>query len=265
MIDSHCHLADEVFAGDLEEVVDRARSAGLVRALCILSAGDAAESAAAARVRGMWPAVAFSVGVHPHNAAPYAGGPDEAARIVEAAMAAEAAVAVGEIGLDYHYDFAPREVQQDVFAAQVALARRRGRPIVIHTREATEDTFRILREAGEHEIRGVFHCFTGDIAMARGALDLGFHLGIGGIVTFPRSAELREVVRFVPPDRLLVETDCPYLAPVPYRGKRNEPAWVARVVDEVAALRGVPSGEVAAQMVDNFDALLGPTVSGKTA
>jgi TatD DNase family protein len=265
MIDSHCHLADEAFAGDLEQVVERARGAGLIRALCILSASDASESTAAARLRGLWPGVAFSVGVHPHNAAQFGGRPAEVSRIVEAAMEAESAVAVGEIGLDYHYDFAPRAVQQDVFAAQIDLARRRGRPVVIHTREATEDTFRILREAGKQEIRGVFHCFTGDIAMARGVLDLGFHLGIGGIVTFPRSAELKEVVRFAPPERLLAETDCPYLAPVPYRGKRNEPAWVARVVEEVAALRGAPAGEVAARMVANFDALLGPTVSGETA
>ncbi len=261
MIDSHCHLADEAFAGDLAAVVERAAAAGVQRAMCILGAGDPAEGEAAGRVRTLWPDMRFAAGVHPHNAAQFAGRSGEAAGVVAEALAAEGAIAIGEIGLDYHYDFSPRDLQQVVFGAQVELARQRSLPIVIHTREATDDTFRLLEEAGQREVRGIVHCFTGDVAMARTALDLGLHVSFAGIVTFPRSTELRAAAAFVPADRLLIETDAPYLAPVPYRGQRNEPAFVARVLDAVADLRRVPAGELAAQLVRNFDALLRPTVS----
>jgi TatD DNase family protein len=261
MIDSHCHLADAAFKGDLPEVIDRAKEAGVERAMCILAAADQEESRAATSVRRLWPGIRVAVGVHPHQAGQFAGRAEEVAGIVSAAVAAEGASAVGEIGLDYHYDFSPPDTQHAVFSAQVSLARTLGLPVVIHTREATDDTFRILRHAGESLVRGVFHCFTGDVAMARTALDLGFHISIAGIVTFPRSAEIREVAAFVPADRLLIETDAPYLAPVPHRGKRNEPAFVARVLEGVAALRGVPGEALREQLVLNFDALLGPTVS----
>jgi TatD DNase family protein len=264
MIDSHCHLADPKFADDLPEVVERAQRAGVARVMCILSAGDEAESAAAARLRKAWPGVRFSVGVHPHAAGTFAGRPAQAAAVVMEAIVAQAARAVGEIGLDYHYDFAPRELQQAVFTAQIAVARVAELPIVVHTREAADDTFQILRDAGQGEIRGIFHCFTGDTAMARRALDLGFHISIAGMVTFPRAAEIRAVAAFVPADRLLIETDAPYLAPVPHRGKRNEPAWVARVLAEVAALRAVDAAELGRQLTANFDALLGPTVTQHT-
>ncbi len=263
MIDSHCHLADDAFAGDLEAVVRRAQDAGLTSALCILSADDEQESAAAARVREVWPAVRFSVGIHPHNAGRFADRVAEVDTCVRGAIAKEKAVAIGEIGLDYHYDFSPREVQWQVFEAQAALARSLSLPIVVHTREATEDTFRLLREAGE--LRGVFHCFTGDVAMARAALDLGFFVSLAGIVTFPKAAELRDVARIVPSDRLLVETDSPYLAPVPFRGKRNEPSFVGRVVEVVAALRSMEPAVLAAQTIRNFDAFLGPTGTLQTA
>jgi TatD DNase family protein len=261
MIDSHCHLADEKFAADLSDVVGRAVAAGVLRAMIVLSAGDAQESAAAARVRALWPGIRVSVGVHPHAAGAFAGRPEQAAAVVTKAVEDESASAVGEIGLDYHYDFAPRDVQQAVFAAQIAAAQDRRLPIVIHTREATEDTFDLLRAHGRGDVRGVFHCFTGDVAMAGRALDLGFHISLGGIVTFPRSSEMREVAAYVPADRLLIETDAPYLAPVPYRGKRNEPSFVGKVLAQVAALRGVQPEVLAAQLVANFDLLLGPTVS----
>lgn len=264
MIDSHCHLADPKFGDDLPEVVDRARRAGVVRAMCILSAGDQAESAAAARVRAAWPGVRMAVGVHPHAAGNFAGQPTYAAGLVTEAIVAEGASAIGEIGLDYHYDFAPRQVQQAVFSAQIAVARVSELPVVIHTRDAGDDTFQILRDAGQGTLRGIFHCFTGDTAMARRALDLGFHVSIAGMVTFPRAAEIRAVAAFVPADRLLIETDAPYLAPVPYRGKRNEPAWVAQVLDEVAALRAVDAATLGQQLIANFDALLGPTVTQHT-
>src|SRR6476661_3443674 len=141
MIDSHCHLADEAFAGDLDAVVSRAREAGLTSALCVLSAGDSGESAAAARVRAAWPSVVFSAGVHPHHAGEFADDPGRSVETVRQALNAEAALAIGEIGLDYHYDFSPRDVQQAVFAEQVALARELRLPVIIHTREAEDDTF----------------------------------------------------------------------------------------------------------------------------
>ncbi|HET7218034.1 MAG TPA: TatD family hydrolase [Vicinamibacterales bacterium] len=264
MIDSHCHLADEAFTADLQAVVDRATAAGLTGAMCILSAGDEAELSAAERIVATWPAVRFSTGVHPHNAGAFAGRVGEVHGVVARSIDRVSAKAIGEIGLDYHYDFSPRDVQREVFAAQLALARERSLPIVIHTREATADTFAILREVGTG-VRGVFHCFTGDRAMAAAALDLGFYISLAGIVTFPKAEELREVARAVPADRLLVETDAPYLAPVPFRGKRNEPAFVARTVDAIASARGVAAADLARQTAGNFAALLGPTVSLQTA
>jgi TatD DNase family protein len=261
MIDSHCHLADPAFAADLAPVVERARAAGVQRAMCILAAGDTEESSAAMELRRLWPEIRMAVGVHPHQAGRFRGRASEAAETVSAAVTGEGATAIGEIGLDYHYDFSPPDVQQAVFSAQVSLARKLGLPIVIHTREAADDTLRVLRIAGESAVRGIFHCFTGDVGMARKALDLGFHISIAGIVTFPKSSDIREVAAFVPADRLLIETDSPYLAPTPYRGKRNEPAFVARVLESVAGLRSVGIGALGEQLVVNFDALLGPTVS----
>ena len=256
MIDSHCHLAGEEFDSDLPAVVERARDAGLTGALVILSAGDEAEAGRAVRVHQVWPAVRFAVGIHPHQAGHHAGDLDAGIALVEAAIDTHRGVAVGEIGLDYHYDFAPRDVQQLVFRRQIALARARGLPIVIHTREATDDTFRILRDEAAG-VRTVFHCFTGGAGMARAALDLGAWLSFAGIVTFPRAEELREAARLVPADRFLVETDSPYLAPVPHRGKRNEPAFVAKVVGTLAEVRGTTPGDVAARTTGNFAAVFG--------
>lgn len=256
MIDSHCHLAGEEFAGDLGAVVSRAQAAGVTGALCILAAGDDAEEARAEKVAAVWPAIRFATGIHPHQAGEFAGRVGEGIEIVRRALDRHRGCAVGEIGLDYHYDFSPREVQQEVFRAQLDLARERGLPVVVHTREATDDTFRILEQAGlSGPVRGVFHCFTGDEAMARRAASIDFHVSFAGILTFPRAEEIRAAAVIVPLDRILVETDSPYLAPVPHRGKRNEPAFVAGVVDRLAALRGMPAAQVAAQVARNFDAL----------
>jgi TatD DNase family protein len=265
MIDSHCHLADAAFVGDLEAVVARAQQAGVAAVLCILGATDEAELVAAARVRAAWPAVRFAVGVHPHQAGQFEGRAAEAVDVVRRGVRTEAASAIGEIGLDYHYDFSPRHVQREVFEAQVDHARRADLPVVIHTREATSDTLDILRVAGQGRVRGVFHCFTGDAGMARQALEIGFFISIAGIVTFPRADGLREVARMVPADRLLIETDAPYLAPVPHRGKRNEPAHVARVAEVIAGIRGVPLAELGALVARNFEELFGPNVSLPTA
>jgi TatD DNase family protein len=176
----------------------------------------------------------------------------------EQLVATPTARAVGEIGLDYHYDHSPRDVQQQVFRVQVELARDLGLPVVVHTREADADTIDILKAAGRGEVRGVLHCFTGTVDLARAALDLGFFVSLAGILTFPKAGELRGVARTLPLDRLLVETDSPFLAPVPYRGKRNEPAFVERVVSTVADIHQVEAVEVARCTTANFHTLFRP-------
>jgi TatD DNase family protein len=256
MIDSHCHLAGKEFAGDLDDVIARAREAGLVRCLVILAAENDEEIEQSERVRAKWPEVQFAVGVHPHQAHQFADTPDAAAGLVANRLElVPGACAIGEIGLDYHYDFTPRDAQHAVFRAQLRLARSRGLPVVIHTREAEEDTLRLIREEGGGELRGVFHCFSGDSAAAQRALDTGFHVSVPGIVTFPKADELRAAARMVPAERLLIETDSPYLAPVPYRGKRNEPAHVVRVLQTIAEKQGITAEALGAQLVRNFDAL----------
>jgi TatD DNase family protein len=259
VIDSHCHLADEAFAGDLEAVVARAREAGVEGALVILAAGDEQEAAQADLVERLWPAVRFGIGVHPHQAGQFGADPSQAVETVRGQTAATpSARAVGEIGLDYHYDFAPRNVQQEIFRGQIRLARELQRPVVVHTREADQDTIAILREEGAGMLRGVLHCFTGDAALARSGLDLGFYISLAGIVTFPKAVELRDVVRTVPLDRLLTETDSPFLAPMPHRGKRNEPAHVALVVSALAQLHNLSPRDIAARTAANFHTLFRP-------
>jgi TatD DNase family protein len=252
MIDSHCHLADEAFEDDLEAVVARAQEAGLTHALTILAAGDEAEARRGERLAALWDGVRFATGVHPHQAHECATPGQAAARVREAFGRNLRLRAVGEIGLDYHYDFSPRDVQRAVFAEQLAVARELGRPVIIHTREADADTVEVLRSEGAGLVAGVFHCFTGDTALARQALDLGFLISFAGIVTFPRAQPLRDVAAFVPDDRLLVETDSPFLAPVPYRGKRNEPAWVTRVAGTLAAIRGSNDAAIDRVVTANF-------------
>jgi TatD DNase family protein len=258
MIDSHCHLADDAFVDDLEEVTDRAKAAGLNSALCILDTTNPLEAKRFQRVVEAWPSVRCATGVHPHQAGQYRDREDDVESAVARAIAElPQACAVGEIGLDYHYDFAPRELQQEVFRRQVRLAREQALPVVIHTREADADTVAILREEGGGEVRGVFHCFAGDVDLARQALDLGFYVSFSGIVTFRRAEEIRAAAKLVPADRLLAETDSPYLAPTPYRGKRNEPAWVARVVEVLAETRGELQADVAAGTAVSFVSLFG--------
>jgi TatD DNase family protein len=257
MIDSHCHLAGQEFSADLPHVIQRAQAAGVSRILCVLAENDADEAAAASRLGELWPATRFATGIHPHNAGAHGNRLPESLKILEDRVRDIHAVAIGEVGLDYHYDFSPRDTQQRVFGEQIALARQLHLPLVIHTREAEDDTFRILEEAGGREVRGVFHCFTGDEAMARRALELGFYVSFAGIVTFPRAESLRDAVRVVPLDRLLVETDAPYLAPTPHRGQRNEPAFVARVVEQLALTRRTSVEEMASTTEANFEALFG--------
>jgi TatD DNase family protein len=259
MIDSHCHLADEGFAADLDEVVRRAQDAGLERVMVILEAGNVKEAAQAARVEALWPATRFAIGVHPHQAHQFAGEPERAAAVVRDQFAATgSARAVGEIGLDYHYDYSPRDVQHAVFRSQIRVALELDCPVVIHTREADEDTIAILREEGLGRLRGVLHCFTGTPALRDAGLALGFFISLAGILTFPKAGELRETARAVPLDRLLTETDSPFLAPVPYRGKRNEPAHVARVVEALAEMHAAPADDLARRTAANFHTLFRP-------
>jgi TatD DNase family protein len=259
VIDSHCHLADEAFAADLNEVVTRARAAGLERVLVILEGGNDKEAAQAQRVDALWPATRVAIGVHPHQAHQFAADPSRAVSVVREQLAATpSARAVGEIGLDYHYDYSPREVQHAVFRGQVRLARDLDLPVVIHTREADDDTMAILGEEGGGRLRGVLHCFTGGPALADAALALGFYISIAGIITFPKAEDLRQTVRRVPLDRLLTETDSPFLAPVPFRGKRNEPAHVARVVATLAEMHGIDTADLGRHASANFHTLFRP-------
>ncbi|MCC6163458.1 MAG: TatD family hydrolase [Acidobacteria bacterium] len=255
MIDTHCHIAGDDFVDDLADVAARARDAGVADAVCILDAVTPVELARVDAVRAAWPGVRFAVGVHPHHA----GQVDEADvyRVVGAALDRTGAVALGEIGLDYHYDFAPRDRQRAVFGRQVALAVARDLPIVIHTREADADTLAVLDAHGEGRVRGVFHCFTGNQALAEAAVSRGFHLSFSGIATFPGAEAIRDVARWVPADRWLVETDSPFLAPAPKRGGRNEPARVMAVLDTVANVRGLTPDEARGQAVANAAALFG--------
>jgi TatD DNase family protein len=250
LIDSHTHLDDAQFDEDRAAVIERARAAGVERMLAIGTGGGPPDLEAAVRLAGAYPFVLATVGVHPHDAAK---ATDETFERLRALAVHQKVVAIGEIGLDYHYDFSPRDVQRAVFSRQLAVAAEARLPIIIHTREAWEDTFEILRSEWRGE--GIVHCFTGDTTQARQALDAGLSLAFGGVLTFPRAEPVREAARITPADRLLIETDCPYLAPVPYRGKRNEPAFVIETARRLGEVRGQAVEEIAALTADNFERL----------
>jgi TatD DNase family protein len=232
LVDTHAHLDHERFAPDLDAVLDRARGAGV--GFIVTVASDSASARAAVSLAENKEAVYAAVGVHPHDAA--AAAPDYLEVIGRLARRPRV-VAVGEIGLDYHYDYSPRPVQREVFAAQLELAARLGLPVIVHSREATKDTYHLLRT--HLRTPAVMHCFGGDWAEARAFLDLGCYLSLAGVVTFKGAEALQEVARKVPADRLLLETDAPYLAPVPRRGRRNEPAYLRHTAAFVAELRGI--------------------------
>ena len=251
-IDSHAHLADPAFDGDREDVIARARAAGARAIVCIgesLAAADRAEAIAQAHP-GF---IAWTAGVHPHDAADF--DPQRALSALSARLDRGAA-AVGECGLDYHYDHSPRLKQRQAFAEQLALARARGKPVVMHTREAEDDTAAMVTEAGAAGIRGVLHCFTGSAALARVGLDAGWMISFSGIITFKKWID-EALLRLVPDDLLLVESDAPYLAPVPHRGRRNEPAWVAQTVARLAATRDTDAQALGARCAQNAQRLFG--------
>ncbi len=253
LIDSHCHLDMVEFDADRDAVVARAREAG-VEEMVLVGGVDA--DAGHQRALRVADSLGFraTTGVHPHEAR----HATEAVYDELRGLAREGRiVAIGEVGLDFHYDHSPREVQREVFRRQIRLAREVGLPLVIHTREAEDETVAILEEEGARDAGGVVHCFTGGSFLAKAALGLGLHISFSGIVAFPRSAAIQEVARTIPIDRLLVETDAPYLAPPPHRGQRNEPAFVLEVAKAVARLRGVELSEVARASTENARGLFG--------
>jgi TatD DNase family protein len=238
LIDTHCHLDPQYFPSGPDEVLARAAAVG-IRGFVVIGVGqDLAPARAAVELAKRLPdRIGSAVGVHPHDAVTLDA--DVYAELARLAREPEV-VAVGEIGLDYHYDHSPRDTQRETFARLVALAREVKKPIVVHTRAAPEDTIEILAREGARDVGGVIHCFSEDRSFAERALDLGFDLSFSGIVTFKSSAAVQDVARWAPLDRILVETDSPYLAPVPLRGKPCEPAYVVHTARRVAELRSIP-------------------------
>ena len=255
-LDSHAHLADPAFDADREAVIARARDVGALGVVCIGESIQAARRAAA--IAGSHPGyVWFTAGIHPHDAASFdpATHPEAIRELV-----AGGAVAVGECGLDYHYDHSPRDIQRRAFAAQLALATELGRPVVVHTREAEDDTRAMVAEAGAAGVRGVLHCYTGSASLAEAALAAGWMISFSGIITFRKWTD-EILLRLVPDDRLLVESDSPYLAPVPFRGKRNEPAWVRHTLERLATVRGTTPERLGQYTTRNAERLFGLAVT----
>jgi TatD DNase family protein len=250
LVDTHAHLVDGRFDRDRREVLERARAAGV--ALIVNVGYDLESSRKSVALAGEFDCVYAAVGVHPHDAAQAPPGYlEELRRLAEG----EKVVAVGETGLDYYRNLSPGEVQKKVFREHLALARELELPVIIHDRDAHEDVLGILKKDGPGRAGGVLHCFSGDWEMARVCLEMGFFISIAGVVTFPKSSLLKEIAARVPVERLLVETDCPYLTPEPWRGRRNEPAYVRSVVECVAGLRGMPAGELALVTAQNARSL----------
>lgn len=252
LFDTHAHLHFPEFADDLDAVLTRARAAGVRRMLTIGTDVETSRAAIAlaAREVDVW----ASVGIHPHDA----GEADDAALVeIERLARAPRVVALGEMGLDFFRNLSPAEAQVRAFRTQLDIARRLGKPVLVHCRDAHDAVLATLGEARVGERGGIMHCFSGDAAIARRCLDLGLLISLAGPVTYPKARALPEVARMVPADRLVVETDCPFLPPQPHRGKRNEPAWVAITAARVAELRGEPVDRLAARMSANACALLG--------
>jgi TatD DNase family protein len=242
LIDSHCHLDFPDFAEEIEAVVARARAAGVERLVTIST--RVAHGARLAALAERFAEVYFTIGTHPHQAAEE---PETDAEAIKAFAAHPKCVGIGEAGLDYHYNYAPPDVAAKVFRAQIGLARALDLPLVIHARDADDDVAAILREEmGKGAFKAVLHCFTSSRALAETGLALGLYVSFSGVLTFKNSGELREIARNVPIDRLLVETDAPYLAPVPHRGRRNEPSFVAETARVLAKVKGVDEDAIAA-------------------
>jgi TatD DNase family protein len=242
LLDSHAHLTFRDFRKDLAAILDRAKEAGLIGIVTIGSGGGANAFDPAVELAAEHDWIWATVGLHPHDAQFMSTEIDE--QLASAALREEV-VAIGEAGLDYHYDNSPRDIQREVFRRQLQLAREVDKPIVVHTRSAEDETLAIVDEVGLGPAGGVVHCFSGGPAFAQAMLERGFHLSFSGIVSFPKADEVREAALLAPDDRIMIETDSPYLAPVPHRGRRNEPAYVARVAAVLAEARGVSEEDIA--------------------
>jgi TatD DNase family protein len=248
LVDSHCHLDFPDFAAELDAVVERARAAGIGRMVTIST--RVRKHAQVLAIAEKYPDVFCSVGTHPHNAHEEL---DIDAKALVAIAKHPKAVAIGEAGLDYHYDTSPRDAQEQGLRQHIAAARETGLPLVIHSREADADMARILtEETGKGAFPAVLHCFTGGRDLAFAAIALGHYVSFTGILTFKNSQALRDIAAALPPNRILVETDAPYLAPLPYRGKRNEPSYVVETAKMLAATRGVSIEEITRQTTGNF-------------
>jgi TatD DNase family protein len=251
LVDSHCHLDFTDFSGEIDQVLDRAAAQGVRRMVTICT--KVTEFDRVLKLAEAHDALSCSVGIHPHEADHH---PEvDVTKLVELAKHPKV-VGIGEAGLDYFYDKSDRNRQQAVFATHIEASRQSGLPLIVHSREADEDTVRLLQEgAGKGGLTGVIHCFTSTQYLADAALEMGFYISLSGIVTFKNAEALRQVARTVPHDRLLVETDSPYLAPIPQRGKRNEPSFVRHTAGFVADMLGLPLADFAAQTTANFHRL----------
>lgn len=248
LIDSHAHIQGKEYAGEAAAVIERARAAGVEQIIAVGGAGDMSSNSDAVALADSFVNIYATVGMHPHDAKDV--GADELEKLKDLALHPKV-IAVGETGLDYYYDHSPRDVQRRVFAQFIHMARETELPIVVHERDAASDGAELLRSEGEGKLHGVIHCFTGNYEAARAYLDLGFYISFTGIITFKNADALRDVVHRVPLERILVETDSPYLTPVPHRGKRNEPAYVRLVAATVASVKAVTLEEVARVTTDN--------------
>ncbi len=251
--DSHTHIDLSEFDSDRPALMRRAAEAGVTHMLLVAQADDSAGLDRGLTI-GRDLGLKVSGGLHPHEAIHWS---DALAERIRDLANTGTLCAIGEVGLDFHYDHSPRDVQEDVFRRQIRLAREVKLPIIVHTREADDLTIDILREEGAGEIGGVIHCFTGTQALADAALELGFYISFAGIACFANAEPLRAVARTVPLDRFLVETDCPFLAPPPHRGKRNEPAFVVDVARRMADVKGLSLEELGEATVENFERLFG--------
>jgi TatD DNase family protein len=253
LFDTHCHLDPGYFPDGADAVLERARAAG-VHAFACIGVGSLEMARHAVGLAERRPDVVATVGIHPHDAS--SAEPELEAELARLA-AGTRVVAIGEVGLDFHYDHSPRETQKDVFRRAIALARRLGKPLVIHTRSAPEETLEILTTEAARDVGGIIHCFSEDRPFAARALELGFYLSFSGILTFKNARAIHEVAAWAPEDRLLVETDSPYLAPVPLRGKPCEPAYVTHTAARLAELRGADPARVAAFTSENAARVFG--------
>lgn len=240
LFDTHVHLNAEQYNEDVEEVIGRARDAG-VEAMVVVGF-DRPTIEKAMQLIEEYPFLYAAIGWHPVDAIDMT---DEDLQWIKELAAHPKVVAIGEMGLDYHWDKSPKEIQKDVFRRQIALAKEVKLPIIIHNREATEDVVAILEEEGASEVGGIMHCFSGSIEIARKCMDMNFYISFGGPVTFKNAKKPKEVAKEIPFERLLIETDCPYLTPHPFRGKRNEPGYVKYVAYKIAELKGVTYAEIA--------------------